>query len=108
MSEHDEIAVADQPVTDIEPTAVSDESPLEAEPTTGRRRLDHGLLAASLVIATGIVLIIYGASAADSLGSDFSRLFTGAPTDQAIWLLVGGIAAVAVGAGSLILGSKTR
>jgi hypothetical protein len=64
VSEHDEIAVADQPVTDIEPAEVPDESPREAEPTTGRRRLDRGLLAASLVIATGLVLIIYGVTSA--------------------------------------------
>ena len=56
----------------------------------------------------GIILIIYGASASDSLGSDFSRFFTGTPTDKAVWLLVGGIAAVAVGAGGLTFGSKTR
>ena len=42
MSEHDEIAVAEQPVTDIEPaestTEVPDEPPTEDETTTRRRR----------------------------------------------------------------------
>ena len=64
MSEHDEIAVADQPITDIEPAEASDESPTGTETTTGRRRLDRGLLAASLVIAAGLVLIIYGFTSA--------------------------------------------
>lgn len=64
MSEHDEIAVADQPIADIEPAEASDESPTGAETTTGRRRLDRGLLAASLVIAAGLVLIIYGFTSA--------------------------------------------
>jgi hypothetical protein len=70
VSEHDEIAVADQPVTDIaptdggEPTEVPDASPEQAPSATGRRRLDRGLLAASLVIATGLVLIIYGFTSA--------------------------------------------
>lgn len=64
MSEHDEIAVADQPITDNERAEAPDESPTGAEATTGRRRLDRGLLAASLVIAAGLVLIIYGFTSA--------------------------------------------
>lgn len=68
MSEHDEIAVAEQPVTDIEPaestTEVPDEPPTEDETTTRRRRLDRGLLAASFVIAAGLVLIVYGFTSA--------------------------------------------
>ena len=56
----------------------------------------------------GIILIIYGVSASDSLGSEFSRIFTGAPTDKTIWLLVGGIAATAIGAGGLAFGWKKR
>ena len=54
----------------------------------------------------GIVLIIYGVSAADSLGSRFSRFFTGSPTDETIWLLLGGIVATVVGAGGLMRGPK--
>ena len=64
MSEHDEIAVAEQPVTDLEPAESPDEPRSGAETTTPRRRLDRGLLAASLVIATGIVLIVYGFTSA--------------------------------------------
>jgi hypothetical protein len=54
----------------------------------------------------GIVLIIYGISAADSVGSDVSRFFTGNPTDRTIWLLLGGIVAAAIGAAGLARGSK--
>jgi len=54
----------------------------------------------------GIVLIIYGISAADSIGSDVSRFFTGNPTDRTIWLLLGGIVAAAIGAAGLARGSK--
>ena len=68
MSEHDEIAVAEQPITDVEPDSSApesaDESPAQADTGTGRRRLDRGLLAASLVIAAGLVLIIYGFTSA--------------------------------------------
>lgn len=54
----------------------------------------------------GIVLIIYGISASESIGSDVSRFFTGNPTDQTMWLLIGGIVAAAIGAGGLVRGSK--
>ena len=45
--------------------------------------------AISLAILAGDVLLtIFGASALNSVRSDISRFFTGAPTDQAIWILV--------------------
>jgi hypothetical protein len=59
------------------------------------------------LLVGGIILIIYGASASDSLGSDFSRFFTGSPTDKTMWLLIGGAAAVVVGGAGLLRGSKT-
>lgn len=59
------------------------------------------------LLAGGIALIIYGINASNSLGSDFSRFFTGAPTDKTIWLLIGGIVAAAVGAGGLLRRSKS-
>ena len=59
------------------------------------------------LLAGGVALIIYGINASHSIGSDFSRLFTGSPTDKSIWLLiVGGVAAL-VGAGGLMRGSKS-
>ena len=61
------------------------------------------LLSLALLIA-GIVLIIYGISASESISSDFSRLFTGSPTDRTVWLLIGGVVAAAIGAGGLVRG----
>jgi len=55
----------------------------------------------------GIVLIIYGAAASDSLSSSFSRFFTGNPTDKTMWLLIGGIAAAVVGLVGVLRDSKT-
>jgi hypothetical protein len=43
------------------------------------------------LLAGGILLIIFGVSAAGSFSSDMSRFFTGAPTDKAIWMLIGGV-----------------
>jgi hypothetical protein len=50
------------------------------------------------LLAVGIILIIYGISASDSVSSDVSRTFTGAPTDKTLWLLLGGSAAAIIGA----------
>jgi len=58
-------------------------------------------------LAVGVVLIIYGINGTNSLGSDFSRFFTGSPTDKSIWLLIGGCVVAAIGAGGLITGSKS-
>ena len=60
-----------------------------------------------VLLVGGIVLIIYGVNASNSIGSDFSRLFTGSPTDKSIWLLVGGVVAALIGAGGLMRGSKS-
>lgn len=55
----------------------------------------------------GIVLIIFGVNASDSLSSDVSRFFTGTPTDKSMWLLLGGIAAAIVG-GAITLFSARK
>ncbi len=64
-------------------------------------------LVSLILLVGGIALIIAGLNASDSVGSSFSRLFTGSPTDKTIWLLIGGIVAAALGAGGLIRGTKT-
>ena len=50
-----------------------------------------------LLLVVGAVLVIYGLSALDSIGSSFSRFFTGAPTDKTMWLLIGGGACAVAG-----------
>lgn len=62
------------------------------------------------VVLLGVVLLVMGISAADSVGSSFSRLFTGHPTDKSIWLIVGGIVCILSGAGGFMFfrGSSDR
>ena len=60
------------------------------------------------LLVGGIVLIIWGISASDSIGSSCSRIFTGAPTDRTIWLLVGGIVATVVGLFGVMRGTKSN
>ena len=56
------------------------------------------------ILAVGILLIIFGIRESESLSSDLSRLFSGAPTDRAIWMLIGGVVATIVGLVGLSLG----
>ncbi len=60
-----------------------------------------------ILLIGGIVLIVYGVQASDSISSGFSRLFTGSPTDKTIWMLIGGVVATLVGAAGFFRGSKT-
>jgi hypothetical protein len=59
------------------------------------------------LIIGGIVLITYGVTASDSVSSDFSRFFTGSPTDRTMWLLIGGSVVALVGAAGLFGSSKS-
>jgi hypothetical protein len=49
------------------------------------------------ILAGGTLLMIFGVSASNSISSDISRIFTDAPTDKAIWMLVGGVVASIIG-----------
>jgi hypothetical protein len=64
------------------------------------------LLVSLALLIGGIVLIVFGVSATNSMNSDISRFFTGSPTDKAMWLLVGGTAASVAGAVGMILAAK--
>lgn len=50
-----------------------------------------------VLIAVGIVLLVMGIRATDSFSSQFSKFFTGSPTDRAVWLTIGGVAAIVAG-----------
>ena len=56
------------------------------------------------ILAGGILLVIFGISASNSFSSDISRVFTDAPTDKAIWMLVGGTVVTIVGLAGLLRG----
>lgn len=60
------------------------------------------------LLALGIALIVWGVIECDSIGSSFSRLFTGEPTDKAIWLLIGGGLAAIVGLGGVGMGRTAK
>ena len=57
--------------------------------------MNKGMSVALLVV--GVILLAFGFNAYHSASSDVSRFFTGAPTDKALWLLIGGLVAGIVG-----------
>jgi hypothetical protein len=59
------------------------------------------------ILAGGILLLVFGVSASNSVSSDISRVFTDAPTDKAIWMLVGGVAVTIIGLVGLLRGSRS-
>ena len=58
------------------------------------------------LLVVGVVCIVFGMQASASLGSRVSELFTGAPSDRTIWLLVAGVAATIIGLGMLLAGRR--
>jgi uncharacterized membrane protein len=62
--------------------------------------MDKSFSAVFLVL--GIILLIFGVNAYHSASSDVSRFFTGAPTDKALWLLIGAVIAGIIGVMGLL------
>ena len=58
------------------------------------------------LLVGGVVLIIFGIQAMNSFSSDVSRFFTGSPTNKAVWMLMGGVAAAVVGLLGITVGSR--
>ena len=59
------------------------------------------------LLVVGIVLLVMGVNASDSIASEFSELFSGSPTDKAVWMLIGGPAAVVIGGVGLLRRPRT-
>ena len=62
--------------------------------------MNKGMPVALLVI--GVILLVLGLNAYHSASSSVSRFFTGAPTDKALWLLIGGVIVGIVGFSGLV------
>jgi hypothetical protein len=58
------------------------------------------------LIVGGVVLLYFGGQSFHSLSNDFSRFFTGSPTNKTIWLIAGGMAAMLAGLIGLSIPSK--
>lgn len=60
----------------------------------------HKAISLSLLLG-GIVLIMFGNNEMNSVSSELSRIFTNAPTDRAIGLIVGGVVMTIAGAAGM-------
>ena len=60
-----------------------------------------------VIVAVGIVLLLFGLNAADSPVDQVSEAVTGRYTDTTMWYVIGGIAAI-VGGGLLALFGPRR
>ncbi|MDD5301779.1 MAG: DUF3185 family protein [Elusimicrobia bacterium] len=63
-------------------------------------------IASLVLLVLGVILLGLGWDAYRSVSSDVARVFTGAPTNRALWLLIGGGLAAVAGLGGLTRGSK--
>jgi hypothetical protein len=52
----------------------------------------------------GIILLVFGINKSDSVSDEISNLFSGSPTSETVWFIVGGAAAAVLGLGMLLFG----
>lgn len=60
-----------------------------------------------ILVVVGVILLVLGIQASNSLASDISKFFTGNPTDRSVWLMLGGTVAILVGAGTAAMNWKS-
>lgn len=58
------------------------------------------------LLAAGLALTLFGVGEMNSLTSDLSRIFTGAPTDRSIWMTAGGIALMVSGFAGFLFSAR--
>jgi hypothetical protein len=49
------------------------------------------------LLVGGIILLVLGFNASQSVSSELSEAFTGSPSDKSVWMLVGGAVAAVAG-----------
>jgi hypothetical protein len=54
------------------------------------------------ILVAGIVLLVYGINASDSVSSSVSRAVSGTPTDKTVWLIALGVIGVIAGGFGLV------
>ena len=49
------------------------------------------------ILVAGIILLIFGINAHESITSEAKEAVTGTPTDKSLWLIISGVVAILVG-----------
>jgi hypothetical protein len=65
-----------------------------------------GRVAGLMLLAVGIALLVMGHDATDSFGEQLSKTFTGHYSQDTVWYIVGGIAALVGGAALALFGGR--
>ncbi len=60
------------------------------------------------LFVAGLILLIFGLNASDSVSSSVSEAVTGAPTDKSIWLIVLGVIGLISGAAGIFIGRRAK
>jgi uncharacterized membrane protein YphA (DoxX/SURF4 family) len=60
-----------------------------------------------VILAAGVIFIIFGITALRSFGNQMSHFFMGRPTETTLWYLIGGVVAAVAGV-ALLLGRPSR
>jgi hypothetical protein len=60
-----------------------------------------------IILIVGVVLLVFGFIATDSISSSFSKFFTGSPSNKAIWLIIVGAIVTAGGGIMMARGSSS-
>jgi hypothetical protein len=50
-----------------------------------------------ILLVAGVILLIFGLNASDSVASSVSEAVSGTPTDRSMWLIVSGAVGIALG-----------
>lgn len=58
------------------------------------------------LLAIGVLLLILGLSAGDSIASNVKESVAGTPTDKSLWLIIGGVLGIIIGGFGLARGGK--
>jgi hypothetical protein len=61
-----------------------------------------------ICIIVGVILLVWGHNIANSVGSQVQQIFTGAPTDRAMYFYIGGVVLLILGAGQIFWPGKQK
>jgi len=67
--------------------------------------MNKNMIAIAMLVA-GIALLVWGFSMSEAFDSKVSRVFSGSPTDKAMWTMIGGAVLAVAGALQLLVRKK--
>lgn len=59
------------------------------------------------LVVVGVILLVYGLSAGDSIVSSVKESVSGTPTDKSMGLIIGGVIALVIGGFGFLRGGKS-